>query len=65
MRQLKILNWRELVRLVLADTVIIFAINYFSPMDWTTVVAIYISTIIISIFSKKKQNNIKRKPSSG
>ena len=54
MRQLKILSWKELVQLVLAGTVIIFAINYSSPMNWTTVVAIYISTILVSIFSRKK-----------
>ncbi len=48
------LSWKELVQLVLADTVAILVVNYFSPIDWTTVVAIYISTILVSMFSKKK-----------
>ena len=43
----------ELIQLLLTDTVIILIINYFSPMDWTTVVAIYISTILVSSFSWK------------
>ena len=54
MRLPKGLSWKELVQLVLADTVIILVVNYFSPMDRTTVVAIYISTILVSMFSKKK-----------
>ena len=54
MRLPKILSWKELVQLVLADTVAILVVNYFSPIDWTTVVAIYMSTILISMFSKKK-----------
>ena len=54
MRLPKGLSWKELVQLVLADTVIILVVNYFSIcMDWTTVVAIYISTILVSMFSQK------------
>ena len=48
------LSWKELVQLVLADTVIILVVNYFSAVDWTTVVAIYVSTILVSMFCKKK-----------
>ena len=50
------LSLKELAQLVLADTVIILVVNYFSPMDWTTVVAIYISTILVSMFSKRNKS---------
>ena len=50
------LSLKELVQLVLADTVIILVVNYFSPIDWTTVVAIYISTILVSMFSKRNKS---------
>ena len=54
MRLPKGLSWKELLKLGFADTVIILFVNYFSPIDWTTVVAIYISTVLVSMFSKKK-----------
>ena len=48
------LAFKELLQIVLTDTVIIIIINLFSPVDWSTGVAIYISTILVSSFTTKK-----------
>jgi len=48
------LNFKELLQIVLADTLIIVIINFFSPVHWTTVVAIYFATILVSSFTSKK-----------
>ena len=48
------LTFKEFLQIALADTVIIIAINFFSPVDWTTAVAIYLSTILFSSFDTKK-----------
>jgi len=45
---------KELLQIVLADTLIIIVINLFSPVDWTTAVAIYLATVLVSSFTAKK-----------
>ena len=48
------LTVKEFLQIVIADTVIIVIINFLSPVDWTTAVAIYLSTLLISSFTAKK-----------
>ena len=48
------LTVKELLQIVITDTVIIVIINSFSTVDWTTAVAIYLSTLLVSSFTVKK-----------
>ena len=47
------LSFKELIQIVLTDTLIIIIINFFSPVYWTTAIAIYIATIFVSSFTSK------------
>tara|TARA_B000000565_G_scaffold74188_1_gene52510 strand:- start:1275 stop:1436 length:162 start_codon:yes stop_codon:yes gene_type:complete len=48
------LTVREFLQIIITDTVIIVIINSFSPVDWTTAVAIYLSTLLVSSFTANK-----------
>ena len=45
---------KELLQIVLTDTLIIVVINLLSLVDWTTAVAIYLATFLVSSFTAKK-----------